>query len=47
MAIRRKRITAAYRDDALAELAAMPITIDADSDAQVWTGTSRLSDLPA
>ena len=44
MAIRRQRITAAYRNDALVELAAMPITIDADSDVQAWTSTLRLSE---
>lgn len=44
MAIRRKRITAVYRDDALAELAAMPITIDPDADAHAWTSTLRLSE---
>jgi predicted nucleic acid-binding protein len=44
MAIRRKRIDAAYRDDALAELAALPITIDPDADAHAWTSTLRLSE---
>lgn len=44
MAIRRKRITAVYRDDALAELTALPIAIDADTDAHAWTSTLRLSE---
>ena len=44
MAIRRKRIDAAYRDNALAELATMPITVDAETDAHAWSSTLRLSD---
>ena len=43
-AIRRKRIDAAFRDTALAELATMEITVDSDTDANAWTTTSRLSD---
>jgi predicted nucleic acid-binding protein len=43
-ALRRKRITALYRDQSLTELAAMPITIDADTDAYVWTTTLRLAE---
>ena len=44
MAIRRKRIDAAYRDNALAELATMSITVDAETDAHAWSSTLRLSD---
>jgi predicted nucleic acid-binding protein len=44
MAIRHKRIDAAYRDNALAELATMPITVDAETDAHAWSSTLRLSD---
>jgi predicted nucleic acid-binding protein len=44
MAIRRKRIDAAYRDAVLTELAAMPITIDTETDAHAWTTTLRLSE---
>ncbi len=44
MAIRRKRIDAAFRDLALARLAAMPIAIDADTNAHVWTTTLKLAD---
>jgi predicted nucleic acid-binding protein len=44
MAIRRKRIDAIYRDAALAELARLPITIDEDADAHVWTTTLNLAD---
>lgn len=43
-AIRRKRIDAAYRDASLADLGRLPIMIDSDADAQIWTTTLRLSD---
>jgi predicted nucleic acid-binding protein len=43
-AIRRKRITAPYRDQSLAELTQMPITIDADSNVYAWTTTLRLAE---
>ena len=42
-AIRRKRITEIFRDDALAKLLAMPITVDPETDAYVWTTALRLS----
>lgn len=42
--IRRKRIDVAYRDASLADLGRLPISIDADTDAHVWTTTLRLSD---
>ena len=44
MAIRRKRIDAAFRDTALARLAAMPITVDPDTDMRAWTTTLQLAD---
>ena len=43
-AIRRKRITAPYRDRSLAELTQMPITIDADTNVYAWTTTLRLAE---
>lgn len=43
-ALRRKRITALYRDESLIELAAMPITIDQDTDTYAWTTTVRLAE---
>lgn len=43
MAIRRKRITDVFRDDALARLLAMPISVDPDTDAHAWTTALRLS----
>jgi predicted nucleic acid-binding protein len=44
MAIRRNRIDATFRDNALTELSAMAITIDADTDSNAWNSTLRLSD---
>ena len=44
MALRRKRISSAYRDESLTELAELPITIDTDTDAYAWTTTLRLAD---
>jgi predicted nucleic acid-binding protein len=44
MAIRRKRVDAAFRDMALARLAAMPITVDPDTDTHAWTTTLHLAD---
>ena len=43
-AIRRKRITAPYRDHSLAELTKLPITIDADTNVYAWTTTLRLAE---
>jgi predicted nucleic acid-binding protein len=42
--IRRKRIDVAYRDASLADLGQLPITIDGDTDAHIWTTTLWLSD---
>jgi predicted nucleic acid-binding protein len=44
MALRRKRVDAAFRDNALAELAAMAISVDGETDAHAWSTTLRLSD---
>ncbi len=44
MAIRRKRINEIFRDDALARLLAMPITVDPETDAHAWTTALRLSE---
>jgi predicted nucleic acid-binding protein len=44
VAIRRKRIDVIYRDASLAELALMPITIDADAGTYAWTTTLRLAE---
>ncbi len=44
MAIRRKRIDAAFRDRALFQLAQLPITVDTETDARAWTSTLQLAD---
>jgi predicted nucleic acid-binding protein len=43
-ALRRKRISADYRDDFLTELAQLPIGVDADTDTYAWTTTLRLAE---
>ncbi len=43
-ALRRKRIDVAFRDGAIAQLAAMPITLDPDTDRYAWTTTLQLAD---
>ena len=43
-AIRRKRIDASYRDEALAALSQLPITVDEDTEAYAWTTTLRLAE---
>ena len=44
MAVRRKRITAAYRDASLADLRALFIAIDPQTDHHAWTATLQLAD---
>ena len=44
MALRRNRITRSYRDEVLAQLRDMPISIDLETDAQAWTATLSLSE---
>jgi predicted nucleic acid-binding protein len=44
MAVRRKRINAAYRDGVLARLAELPIVTDQDSDTYVWSAAVQLSE---
>ena len=43
-ALRRGRIASEYRDEALAELAQLPIAIDADTGTYAWTTTLRLAE---
>ena len=43
-AIRRRRISASYRDRSLSELMNMPIVVDPDTDAYAWTTTLRLAE---
>jgi predicted nucleic acid-binding protein len=43
-ALRRKRVSREYRDESLAELAQLPIAIDADTDTYAWTRTLRIAE---
>jgi predicted nucleic acid-binding protein len=43
-ALRRKRLQPSYRDEALAQLAQLPITADAETDRYAWTTTLRLAE---
>ena len=43
MGVRRGRHDAAFRDATLADLSALPITIDPDTDRQAWSTTLRLA----
>ncbi len=44
MALRRKRIDAAFRDSALTQLSRLSITADPDTDTYAWTVTLQLAD---
>src|SRR5205807_6984783 len=44
MAVRRGRIDAAYRDNSLAELRLLPISVDRDGDELVWTAVLGFAD---
>ena len=44
MNVRRGRHDAAFRDAALADLAILPISIDAETDRQAWGATLRLAE---
>jgi predicted nucleic acid-binding protein len=44
MAVRRKRIDAAFREQALANLATMRIEVDPESCTHAWSACVRLSD---
>jgi predicted nucleic acid-binding protein len=43
MAVRRKRINAAFRDATLADLQALAITVDGETDRHAWTATAQLA----
>ena len=43
-AVRRRRITAAFRDDSLADLAKLNIRIDSETDTYAWSTTLRLAE---
>lgn len=44
MALRRDRITAEFRDATLADLSALNITVDTETDDPAWAATLRLAD---
>ncbi len=44
MAVRRKRITAAFRDASLADLNGLVVAIDPETDRHAWTITLRLAE---
>ncbi len=44
IAIRRKRINAAFRDASLADLRALKVAIDLETDRQAWTTTLELAE---
>lgn len=44
MAVRRKRIDAAFRDASLADLRALAVTIDPETDRQAWATTLHLAE---
>jgi len=44
LAVRRGRITAAFRSAALADLAFAPIAIDAETDLHAWNAALQLAD---
>ena len=43
MAVRRNRIDEAYRDQVLADLVALDIHIDVESDSHVWAATTQIA----
>lgn len=43
-ALRRKRITADYRDAAVADLDALDLAVDAETDRRAWAETLRLAE---
>jgi predicted nucleic acid-binding protein len=44
VSMRRRRLDAAFRDNALTQLARMPITVDSETDTYAWTTTLHLAD---
>jgi len=44
MAVRRKRVSAAFRDASLADLALLNIAVDPDTDSFAWSATLRLAE---
>lgn len=44
VAVRRGRITLAFRDETLTDLSALPIIVDAETDQHAWLGTLALAE---
>jgi predicted nucleic acid-binding protein len=44
VAVRRRRITVAYRDASLSDLRMLPVTVDPQTDDHAWAETLALSD---
>lgn len=44
LAVRRKRIGPAYRDESLADLEKLDVTIDAESETYAWSASVRLAE---
>jgi predicted nucleic acid-binding protein len=44
MGVRRRRTDAAFRDATLADLALLPIQLDAETDRHAWSATLRLAE---
>lgn len=45
IAVRRKRVTQAFRDDVLKDLAELHIAVDSETAANAWGASVRLADL--
>jgi predicted nucleic acid-binding protein len=45
VAVRRKRVTQAFRDDVLKDLAELNISVDGETAANAWGASVRLADL--
>lgn len=43
MGVRHRRTTAAFRDETLADLALLPVQLDAETDKQAWGASLRLA----
>jgi predicted nucleic acid-binding protein len=43
-AVRRKRISAAFRDASIADLRSFPISVDSETDRQAWATTLSLAE---
>ncbi len=44
LSVRRRRVTAAFRDQSLADLATLPIRLDPETNDRAWSDTLRLAE---